>query len=145
MLPLTLRPTDIGTPPAFQHLKDYCVFEDGEKIGRIYECTGRAVPSRHGYGQSRHEYRIPTGAPTNGTPRPSRTRGAVQDYWFKAWKRAPADRLRTDVSNSDEYRKQAEQAKRMAALKQEDKEFWLRLAEEWLKLARDADTSTKRQ
>jgi hypothetical protein len=25
MLPLTLRPTDIGTPPAFQHLKDYCV------------------------------------------------------------------------------------------------------------------------
>ena len=37
MLPLTLRPTDIGTPAAFQHLKDYCVFEDGEKIGRIYE------------------------------------------------------------------------------------------------------------
>ena len=33
MLPLTLRPTGIGTPPAFQHLKDYCIFEDGEKIG----------------------------------------------------------------------------------------------------------------
>jgi hypothetical protein len=33
MLPLTLRPTDIGTPPTFQHLKDYCVFEDGERVG----------------------------------------------------------------------------------------------------------------
>jgi hypothetical protein len=47
MLPLTLRPTDIGTPPAFEHLKDYCVFEDGEPIGRIYEVhaarwTGRS-------------------------------------------------------------------------------------------------------
>ena len=45
MLPLTLRPTDIGTPPAFQHLKDYCVYEDGEEIGRIYETH---APSRPG-------------------------------------------------------------------------------------------------
>jgi len=42
MLPLTLRPTTIGTPPAFQRLKDYCVFEDGEKIGRIYEVHAAA-------------------------------------------------------------------------------------------------------
>ena len=45
MLPLTLRPTDIGTPPAFQHLKDYCVYEDGEKIGRIYQVHA-APPDR---------------------------------------------------------------------------------------------------
>jgi hypothetical protein len=40
------------------------------------------------------------------------------------------------MSNADEYRKQAEDARQMAArsLKEEDKAFWLRLAEDWLKL-----------
>ena len=45
-MPLTLRPIAIGTPPAFQHLKDYCVFEDGEKIGHIYEVHAARSPER---------------------------------------------------------------------------------------------------
>ena len=45
-MPLTLRPTAIGTPPAFQHLKDYCVFEDGEKIGHIYEVHAARSPEQ---------------------------------------------------------------------------------------------------
>ena len=52
MLPLTLRPTDIGTPAAFQHLKDYCVFEDGEKIGRIYEVPAAPADRACGSGRS---------------------------------------------------------------------------------------------
>jgi hypothetical protein len=50
------------------------------------------------------------------------------------------------VSAADDFRKQAEEARQMAArsLKQEDKAFWLRLAEDWLKLAQDADKGTKR-
>jgi hypothetical protein len=45
------------------------------------------------------------------------------------------------VSDADEFRKQAEDARQMAArsLKQEDKAFWLRLAEDWNKLAQEAD------
>jgi hypothetical protein len=33
---LTLRPTGLASP-AFAHLADWCVLEDGESIGRIYE------------------------------------------------------------------------------------------------------------
>lgn len=33
---LTLRPTGLHSP-AFAHLADWCVLEDGESIGRIYE------------------------------------------------------------------------------------------------------------
>ena len=46
---------------------------------------------------------------------------------------------------ADDFRKQAEEARQMAArsLKQEDKAFWLRLAEDWIKLAQQAD-ETKR-
>ena len=45
-----------------------------------------------------------------------------------------------------EFRKQAEEARQMAArsAKQEDKAFWLRLAEDWLKLAQDADKNANR-
>jgi hypothetical protein len=49
------------------------------------------------------------------------------------------------VTDADEFRKQAEEARQMAvrSLKQEDKAFWLRLAEEWIKLAQDADKNAK--
>ena len=48
---------------------------------------------------------------------------------------------------ADAFRKQAEEARQMATcfLKQEDKAFWLRLAEDWIKLAKQADDNTKRQ
>jgi hypothetical protein len=40
-----------------------------------------------------------------------------------------------------QFRKQAEECRQLAAiaLKQSDKAFWLRLAEDWLKLAQKAD------
>jgi hypothetical protein len=48
---------------------------------------------------------------------------------------------------ADDFRKQADEARQMAAcsLKQEDKAFWLRLAEDWIKLAGQTDDNTKRQ
>jgi hypothetical protein len=41
---LTLRPTDLETSPVYAHLKDYTVFEDGVKIGRMYEQRPGAPP-----------------------------------------------------------------------------------------------------
>jgi hypothetical protein len=40
-----------------------------------------------------------------------------------------------------QFRKQAEECRQLAgiALKQSDKAFWLRLAQDWLKLAQKAD------
>ena len=51
------------------------------------------------------------------------------------------------MTDADDFRKQAEEARQMAArsLKQEDKAFWLCLAEDWIKLAQQADENTKRQ
>jgi hypothetical protein len=51
-----------------------------------------------------------------------------------------------NVSDADEFRKQADAAREMAALssKEEDKTFWLRFAEDWIKLAREADQTGKR-
>jgi hypothetical protein len=34
---LMLRPTGLRTSAAFAHLADWCVYDDGESIGRIYE------------------------------------------------------------------------------------------------------------
>jgi hypothetical protein len=50
------------------------------------------------------------------------------------------------VSNADQFRKDAEEARQMAArsTKQEDKAFWLRLAEDWNKLAQEADKNEDR-
>jgi hypothetical protein len=50
------------------------------------------------------------------------------------------------VSDADQFRKEAEEARQMAArsLKQEDKAFWLRLAEDWNKLAQEADKNADR-
>lgn len=49
--------------------------------------------------------------------------------------------LGKNVSQGDEYRKEAEEARRMAgrALKQDSKASWQRLADEWNKLAQEAD------
>jgi hypothetical protein len=49
------------------------------------------------------------------------------------------------MDNSDQYQRQAEHARQMAAktTRQEDKEFWLRMAEDWDKLARSADDRQK--
>jgi hypothetical protein len=51
-----------------------------------------------------------------------------------------------NVSDADEFRKQADAAREMAAFssKEEDKTFWLRFAEDWIKLAREADQTGKR-
>jgi hypothetical protein len=51
------------------------------------------------------------------------------------------------VSDADDFRKQAQDARQMAlrSLKQEDKAFWLRLAEDWIKLAQEADKNSGRQ
>ena len=51
------------------------------------------------------------------------------------------------MNPGDEYRKQAEVANKMAArcVKDEDKLFWRRLAEDWLKLAASADETDKRR
>jgi hypothetical protein len=45
---------------------------------------------------------------------------------------------------TDEYRKQAEQCRKNAegSLKQEDKAFWLLLAENWLKFAQNCDETS---
>ena len=45
------------------------------------------------------------------------------------------------MSDADEFRKAAEDARWMAAraLNQEDKAFWLRMAEDWNELAQKAD------
>jgi hypothetical protein len=45
------------------------------------------------------------------------------------------------MTDADEFRKLAEDCRQLAAgeHKQVDKAFWLRLAEDWLKLAQDAD------
>jgi hypothetical protein len=36
-MPLTFRAIKLQTSPVYEHLKDYCVFEEGWEIGRIYE------------------------------------------------------------------------------------------------------------
>jgi hypothetical protein len=50
-------------------------------------------------------------------------------------------------ADADEHRKQAEECRQLAAtaLKGIDKAFWLRLAEDWPKLAQEADKPTKRR
>jgi hypothetical protein len=52
-----------------------------------------------------------------------------------------------NVSDADGFRKQAEDARQMASrsVKQEDKAFWLRLAEDWITLAQEADKHADRQ
>jgi hypothetical protein len=49
-------------------------------------------------------------------------------------------------SQADDFRK-AEECRQLAAtaLKAIDKTFWLRLAEDWLKLAQEADKPSKRR
>lgn len=49
------------------------------------------------------------------------------------------------MSDADDFRKQAEDARNHAArsLKQVDKAFWLRLAEDWIKLAQEADKNDR--
>ena len=50
------------------------------------------------------------------------------------------------MSDADDFRKQAEEARQTAAssLKSGDKVFWLRLAEDWMTLAQEADEMRKR-
>ena len=49
-----------------------------------------------------------------------------------------------NVSQGDAYRKEAEEARRMAglALKQDSKASWQRLADEWNKLAQEVDMNS---
>jgi hypothetical protein len=50
-------------------------------------------------------------------------------------------------ADADRFRKQAEECRQLAAtaLNALDKAFWLKLAEDWLKLAQEADKPTKRR
>jgi hypothetical protein len=50
-------------------------------------------------------------------------------------------------SDPDEFRKQAEDCRALAAraIKPIEKAFWLRRAEDWLKLAQEADKPAKRR
>ena len=50
------------------------------------------------------------------------------------------------MTDLDEYRTQAEDARKMAAraVRTEDKAFWLRMAKDWAKLAEAADDGRKR-
>ena len=90
-MPLTLRPTAIGTPPAFQHLKDYCVFEDGEKIGHIYEVHAARSPEQAWPWSITALIPNPTGDPTNGHAATFEdAKAQFQEHWFRVWKRAPA-------------------------------------------------------
>jgi hypothetical protein len=43
------------------------------------------------------------------------------------------------MSNADEFRKQAEDCRKFAALRLNDRAFWLELAEDWIKLAQEGD------
>jgi hypothetical protein len=60
---LTLRRTRLETSPVYAHLKDYCVFEDGNMVGRIYELRPPTPPGAawfwsilvHGPGRRRVE------------------------------------------------------------------------------------------
>ena len=51
------------------------------------------------------------------------------------------------MMDADDFRKQAEDARQMAAYapKQGDKAFWLELADDWLNLAQKADRADKRR
>ena len=91
MLPLTLRRTDIGTPPAFQHLKDYCVFEDGEKIGRIYEQHAARSPEQAWFWSITALIPNPTVGPTNGHAATFEdAKVQFQEHWLRAGKKARA-------------------------------------------------------
>ena len=50
------------------------------------------------------------------------------------------------MSDADDFRKQAVECRQLAATTTipADKAFWLRVAEDWLKLAQEADKSLKR-
>jgi hypothetical protein len=50
------------------------------------------------------------------------------------------------LGDGDEFRRQAEACRQLAAaaLKPKDKDFWMRLAEDWLELARKADALATR-
>jgi hypothetical protein len=51
------------------------------------------------------------------------------------------------MSTTDECRKHAEDCRALAAraIKAADKAFWLRLAEDWLKLAQEVESSVPRR
>jgi hypothetical protein len=44
---------------------------------------------------------------------------------------------------TDEFRKQAEDCRKFAALKLNDRAFWLELAEDWMKLAQEGDLAKR--
>jgi hypothetical protein len=83
--------TSVGRPAAFQHLKDYCVCEDGQKIGRIYEVHAARSPEQAWYWSITEMVPNPVGTPTNGHAATFEdAKAQFQDHWWRAWKRAPA-------------------------------------------------------
>ena len=91
MIPLTLRPTRLGTPAAFAHLADWNVLEDGEKIGRIYQVHAARSPEQTWFWSITALNPNPTGTPTNGHAATFEdAKAQFQEHWFRVWKRAPA-------------------------------------------------------
>jgi hypothetical protein len=45
--------------------------------------------------------------------------------------------------DNDEFRKLAEDCRKFAALKSNDRAFWLELAEDWMKLAQEGDLAKR--
>ena len=43
-MPLTMRPTG-GHSPVYQDRQDWTIFDDGKRVGRIYENAGAGTPA----------------------------------------------------------------------------------------------------
>jgi hypothetical protein len=79
---LTLRRTRIEQSPAFAHLEDWDVLDDGKPVGRIYEKHVRASPDQAWF-WSITEYAEPrSGLPTSGT---TETFEAAKAAFRKNW------------------------------------------------------------
>jgi hypothetical protein len=69
---LTLRPTGLRTAAAFAHLADWCVIEDGEEIGRIYQVHAASPPGFCSRGDELEHHEL-GGGRRQGSLRPYRS------------------------------------------------------------------------
>jgi hypothetical protein len=92
--PLTLRPTGLRNSPAFAHLADWSVLEDGVVIGRISEKHAPANPE-NAWSWSITRYMDPRAQVTAHGRAPSldEAKAAFQAAWaaWRAWPRPTAE------------------------------------------------------